>query len=357
MCTITLIILTTLVAEAHAGLQVLAKPSHQRVLNRFPTPQKPHLFHVLQQSIHQLPHQTLPYRHTSGSSIMPSVVTQAEKSAVPERAPDVMSKDGGTFDWLFMGVSDSTAPMDPDKLTVNAYDEAVGPCKVPDYCMFTDSSPKVCVSFLEDGSDNRCISIFEYSKTNKWRASMTQEPISEKYKERAIPGMNFPQLAPKCDAVPTNLLESSFSKDMWSSCEVKFKEYRYVSPKSSKFGSENTKVVGKSPFFINKPSLKEFRPEEISSQCDRFRDAIKSICDTCGSVAPSATAKDTLASKCAAIQGDSAELFTQTSPDALSVPSVALICLFVAISVSFAMLRLSRRTPTEAGTEEPFLPQ
>jgi hypothetical protein len=365
MCTIALKVIITLLMEAHAELRitplpdgsvdnttlhVLGMPGQQQVRYTLRAPQQP---------VHQMPsgpYQMFPYKHIRGSS---NVATQSQTS----------DKEGSkTFDWLFQGGGegnfkskeelDAVGSVDASKV-VNAFGESVQPCKVPDYCLFDKKSPKVCAHFLEDGSDDRCISIFEYSKANKWRKDWTQEPISEKYTERAIPGMNFPQIPVKCDAVPSAVLDSQFSLEMWSSCEIKYKEYKYVSPKSSQSGGEQSKVVNKSPFVIDKPSLKEINPADIASKCDRFRDAIRSICDVCSSVAGNDAAKAALSGKCDAIQGDGAPgeaLDAQTSSVAFGFSSFTLIGLFVGSLTTFAMLQFYRHTSkTATSAKEPFL--
>merc|ERR1719313_1581357 len=194
--------------------------------------------------------------------------------------PSVITK-AGNWDWLFLGAGEGNfanpleagqAIEDASKVK-NAFGEKVAPCKVPDYCLFSEKSPRICASFMADGSDNRCLSIFQFVKTNRWRRYWTSPSMGKAYEKqdnwmaqfegRAIPGLKFPDLNVKCDALPAAVLDSTFSSEMWNSCEIKFKEYKYVSSGSSKWSGAQTEVVNTSPFVIKKPSLGETRPEEI----------------------------------------------------------------------------------------------
>jgi len=361
-----IISLFALVVQAHAELKVMPfrhASLDNTTLNVLANPglgmTRSLRFNALQNPARQLPYQ-FAYKQTSGSSMLPNVITRAE--AAEKKYP------GGQFDWLFKGAGDGNFA-DPknagDQLqdaskVMNAFSEPIGSCKVPDYCLFTEKSPKVCVSFMADGSDNRCVSIFQFSKTNRWRRFWTTDSMGTEYTKkdnwmsefegRAIPGLKFDDLSVKCPSLPAAVLDSGFSKDMWNNCEIKFKEYKYVSPKSSKFSAEQSEVVNTSPFVIKKPSLGQGRrPEEIRNQCDQFRDAIEMICNQCASEAPTDGAKSAFVAKCDAIQGGPAapaEMISQV--ESFNFPFIALI----ALVGSSSMLFFFRRT---SPAEEAFL--
>merc|ERR1719428_2151306 len=105
----------------------------------------------------------------------------------------------------------------------------------------------------------------------------------------------------KCDALPADVLESEFSLETWRNCELQSRQYNYVSPTSSKSGTPSSVVTTKDQFMIDKPSLGEKQPEAMRQRCQRFRDVIEKMCNTCEGQASGDGAKSALSKKCEAI--------------------------------------------------------
>lgn len=86
-----------------------------------------------------------------------------------------------------------------------------------------------------------------------------------------------------CEAVPSAVLDSDYSKDMWENCEVSYSKYVYTKG---------------NPTF---PGGKEMLSDESSRRCMRFRQSIERVCEVCAGQAPNDGAKSTLSSMCEAV--------------------------------------------------------
>jgi len=161
-------------------------------------------------------------------------------------------------------------------------------------------------------------------------------------------------LIPKCDALPASVLESSYSLEMFANCGFEARDYKYVSEYSSRYrgpGADNSVKTKKDPFKIAKPSLKEDQPDLFSGRCERFRQIINGLCNTCSVQASGSTNKDALFAKCGKMDWTPDEMLAETSEDVTIVPAAGLIGFFVGSGAVLAMFR--RRASTSA--EQPLL--
>jgi hypothetical protein len=194
-------------------------------------------------------------------------------------------------------------------------------------------------------------------------------------------------LVPKCSALPQAVLGSQYTVETYTTCELEARQYKYVSP-FSKTPTESSYVTKNDPWFISKPSLNQKPIPKMSTKCERFRQVIDGICDTCAVQAKSPKVQEALQSQCKALQdtvptdidpragkwfpfqvvrrgmpwkAGEGRMFTRSAPDVIGVPTTALITaalitaallgLFMGVGVISAMHR--RRASTAA--HEPLL--
>jgi len=104
-------------------------------------------------------------------------------------------------------------------------------------------------------------------------------------------GIKLTEFHPKCVALPARVLDSQYSTDMLRGSDLPTRKYQYVSPTSSK-------SPGNIPGKYDTIQSVEY---VTSDRSRKVRDAVEKICDICGAQATSATAKETLRSKCDAV--------------------------------------------------------
>lgn len=136
-------------------------------------------------------------------------------------------------------------------------------------------------------------------------------------------------LVVKCDALPSDVLQSQFTLDTFRECELEAHEYASATS---------------------------------SQRCKKFHRAIDNICTTCSTQSLKVSAKDTLAGMCGAIT--TTEAFAKTSPDflrtfkaiesfTLSISILALMGFFLSSALTFGAVRCWRSTRKAA--PEPLL--
>jgi len=155
----------------------------------------------------------------------------------------------------------------------------------------------------------------------------------------------------KCDALPTEVLTSSFSLEMFRSCYLESKKYKYVSKVSSMYKADSTETTIKDQFKIDKPSLNEEQPNALSGKCFRFRAAIENICQSCSEQTNKAGGKQTLEGFCSAIEGTQG--MAEMAPDVLGLTTTFLVSLFAGSAITLVMSRFRRRVQT--ASEQPLL--
>lgn len=294
-------------------------------------------------------------------------------------------KDGGGAPGAAPTVNDT-----PELWETNVFGAKIEDCPAGDLatCKYGGEVNQICVGIgarqrqgsTDAGwlaaSDARSFVLSKPESAFQWNPSLMSECISVwDYTDET--GTDFgawlrygnSDIIPKCDAVPAAVLKSAYTVETYSTCEYEAREYKYVSPKSSKWKSDNSVVTKQDPFFLNKQSIGETGVPKSSNRCARFRKAIDSICEVCGVQAKGA-AQAGIQSQCDALKsmvpadqddrkgkwlpfkvfrrgmpwkmGEGKTLFTEDS----SYP--ALMSLFVASGLIFAALRMRRRTPTTA---------
>lgn len=222
--------------------------------------------------------------------------------------------------------------------TQNVFGAAVQNCGESE-CVYTGDSPEICVS-IENILIPQCISVWNLKEgVFKKRLASRQ-------------GMGNLEIIPQCGAMPSAVLQSEFSKEMWDSCYIESREYKYVSPSSSKYkgASGTSTVTNEDLFMIGKPSLGEERPKRLSAKCQRFRGVIESVCNMCGEQAADESSKGALGGMCEGLIGAPAEL-AETRPDVGS-GTVAVLTGLAAVS---ALVLAVRRRGASAVAQEPLL--
>lgn len=229
-------------------------------------------------------------------------------------------------------------------------------CSASQDCTYNADSPQICVGLaarIREGSD---VSLFFADAKSfelkppdgqfKWKPEMVGQcvPFFEFGSDSFIKGIRYGNndLVPKCSAIPSSVFLSEYSLDLWRNCGMEAKEYKYVSPASSKFKADATEVTKKDPFYIKKPSLGEDQPDMMSPKCARFRQGIERLALLCTDQAD--------ASQLSAMEGMKAAMDSaysiQTTNNVTGVAAVALVFFLVGSAVSFAMSR-QRRSATQ----------
>jgi len=177
------------------------------------------------------------------------------------------------------------------------------------------------------------------------------------------------EVVPKCDAMPAAVLKSEYTYQTYSTCEYEAREYKYVSPASSKYKSDNSVVTKQDPFFVNKKSVGEMGTPKVSTRCARFRKVVNELCDIC-TIQASGAGKQAITEQCSALKSTVPDdfddragkwlpfrVFKRGMPwkmtegkglfDVINAPpALALMGLFVASALIFTMLRVRSRAST-----------
>lgn len=262
----------------------------------------------------------------------------------------------------------------------NIYGEKLQKCSSSEDCDYNGpDSPSVCATDVtRDYSPPK--NSFKWQKnegTDAWKSSMTgkcvtiwdigtesgffgQQGIQWREKEQWYGtqyGFVPTDFLVKCDALPADVLTSKFSTDTFQQCYIESRQYKYVASESPAYKADNSYKTIKDTFKIDKPSLGETQPDNLSQKCFRFRAAIENICSACAGQTSKASGKDNLVSLCSAIQGtqlpSEMELIAETTPEVLSYTTTFLISLFAGSALVMAALRFRRGAPTAA--QEPLL--
>lgn len=144
-----------------------------------------------------------------------------------------------------------------------------------------------CMSLYEVGAENMIWT--KDSLAGKWTWIFPFKSgwsnIFRSFKKRITYG--FLDDVVVCDAVPSSVLDSEFSINMWNNCELEVREYDYAI--SAQYQTKS---------FIEK------RPN--SRRCQHFREAIVKVCSKCADQATDAKMTDALKAKCDAIGASAA---------------------------------------------------
>lgn len=160
--------------------------------------------------------------------------------------------------------TDNTAPK-------NVYGDNL----VPDYCGFSEDSPKICTIpkdlFVEQNP--KCASIFSLSAGSFAKANLYE-----------VGSVN----TVRCDAISSDVLDSQFSSNMWNDCDFTVREYPfeqlYVTKEETSYP-----MSAKGTWNLGRDTRK--------GRCVRFRQAMRMVIDACAKQAPSESAKSAILSK------------------------------------------------------------
>lgn len=164
-------------------------------------------------------------------------------------------------------------------------DEAQG------YCSYDPESPKLCA--VVKPFDYKFFGAARWGKVGARCVSVWELPTKEyakakgQYKVTSDSAFRFGKFRfeLQCSAFPMDVFTSDYTQQEWNNCDSYSKGYLLAVN-----GYQNLDVVN--------------REGEISTRCFRFRRAMNALCHTCFDQAPSASAKDALRKKCAALDGD-----------------------------------------------------
>jgi hypothetical protein len=293
-----------------------------------------------------------------------------------------------------------TAQDSPELWSTNVFGETIQSCPAVDgsgTCTYKEGVPQICVGIgpreregagdPTAGADAKTFLLTKPMEANLWNDALQGQCISI-WDYTSETGTDIgswlrfgnSDVIPKCDAMPAAVLKSEYTADTYSTCEYEARDYKYVSPASSKYkGRDNSVVTKKDPFFLDKPSIGEAGMPKASTRCARFRKVINEVCEICA-VQASGAGKTAIESQCAALKatvpaefadaderagkwlpfkvfkrgmpwkmGEGAGLFDVVN----APPTVALMGLFVASGLIFAKFRVRSRTSTIVA--QPFL--
>jgi hypothetical protein len=288
----------------------------------------------------------------------------------------------------------------PELWETNVFGESIQECPALDgsaTCTYKGNAPQICVGVgprVREGAkdpsgaaDARSFILEKPMEAYMWNPSFQAQCISIwEYTDETGTDIGAwfkwgnSDVIPKCDAMPAAVLKSEYTAEVYSTCEYEAREYKYVSPASSEYkGRDNSVVTKRDPFFLKKESIGESGIPKSSTRCARFRKVINDLCDTC-SMQASGAGKGAIESQCAALKSTVPAEFSDTDARAgrwlpfkvfrrgmpwkmtegkglfdvvNAPPTAALMGLFVAGGLIFAMFRIHSRTSTI--TVQPFL--
>jgi hypothetical protein len=225
----------------------------------------------------------------------------------------------------------------------NVFGGDLDQCSASEACTYTAESPQICVGLAPRVRQGQSTS-FELKAPEgqfQWKPEYIGQciPFAEFGSDSFMKGLRFgnQDLVPKCTAIPSSIFTSAFSLDLWQNCLMEAKEYKYVSPASSKFKSDSTETTKKDPFYIKKTG--EEQPDLMSPKCARFRQGIERLAMLCSDQGD--------ASQMANLNGMKASMNTKlfgTSPSNVTgVAAAGLVFFLVGSAVSFAMFSSRRR--------------
>eukprot|EP00746_Dinoflagellata_sp_MGD_P005913 gnl/MRDRNA2_/MRDRNA2_111460_c0_seq1.p1 gnl/MRDRNA2_/MRDRNA2_111460_c0~~gnl/MRDRNA2_/MRDRNA2_111460_c0_seq1.p1 ORF type:complete len:342 (-),score=52.79 gnl/MRDRNA2_/MRDRNA2_111460_c0_seq1:340-1305(-) len=204
---------------------------------------------------------------------------------------------------------------------MNIYDEPLQTCGNAklheEYCTYVTNSPMICISALPPGSESEITWNDQYISEELSIWDYASSPPMGNYYHR---GEKDFHLLLKCDALPSYVLESEFTFSNWNNCELNL----------------------------------DTDPNRDTGSCERFRDAIDRICQTCSQQTTSQSAQQALRSKCEALQLHAGE--SELAHSSSSVASISTAMLTFAgcsgiFSLIYRMLWLGGKT-SNAGDEQ-----
>lgn len=253
-----------------------------------------------------------------------------------------------------MGLRAEEAPAPAPAGPKNVYGESLKSCSSDLDCAYNEGAPQICVSLRarervgtegsfklvkgdekalaqwSDGWEAQCISIWDFTDET---VDGTWEGFAKWCK------FGSQEIVPKCSALPSNVLDSKYSVEMWRNCEITVRKYSYVDKKSPNWKPDTSEVTTKDTFKISKPSLGEETPELFSQKCARFRKVISGICNICelqegGSVGA-------LKSACTAIEGPVPAMMLAETQEGISTTAyiAGVIGFFVGSGIVLATFR------------------
>jgi hypothetical protein len=394
-------ILIACVAQVHAEVAPLHQADLDNVtlsvlMSRVPAYQKgPQSFGTPQQSRHvAMSPQWFP--HSFPTAQRSTLTAAAADQSAAEWIQTWKAKQAGGG-----GAAPFKAQDTPQLWETNVFGDDIKECPAMDgsglTCKYKGDAPQICVGVgarqrvgsTDEGwlaaSDARSFVLQKPMEAFLWNDGLLAECISI-WDYTGETGTDIgawfkygnSDIIPKCDAMPAAVLKSEYTVETYATCEYEAREYKYVSPASSKWSGDNSVVTKKDPFFLKKDSIGEEGIPKSSTRCARFRKVVNELCDIC-SVQASGKGKEAIDSQCAALKatvpdgaddragkwlpfkvfrrgmpwkmGEKKALFTSDVFDAPS--AAALMCIFMASGLIFAMVRFRRRTSTIA--VQPFL--
>jgi hypothetical protein len=267
------------------------------------------------------------------------------------------------------------------KESVNVFDAKITSCGAAgDQCSWDGNTREVCVSFLPYDQDKfwngmpgkeagkfegyrdpagewktvgKCVAVWELGIEsmvfgNKMWFPGFQTSLAtflRSFGKRLKYG--FVQDTPVCDALPSNILDSEFSKDMYQNCEIMYSTYEYKTRTDGKGGrtSSYDKTLKKGE---EVPPQIPFGTE--GGKCQRFRDAIEQICTSCAEQADTAPAGQALMAKCESI-GMATALATESSDGRIEQVIPFALALFMSAMLGLKVFRRLRK-PLQEEQEE-----
>lgn len=396
MCRVAVCIVLASVAQAHAELQVTPVQNSDldnTTLGFVMSNNRMSSFQQGPRSVFRTPQQ-LPMRNVpmyqQQAPLMRNTLTQAEGGGpASEWISNWKAKQAGG------GGATVSAKDSPELWATNVFGKTIENCPASDgsaTCTYKGDAPQICVgigprqregaSDPTAGADATTFLLTKPMEANMWNAGLLAQCISI-WDYTSETGTDIgswlrfgnSDVIPKCDAMPAAVLKSEYTAETYQTCEYQARDYKYVSPASSKYKADNSVVTNKDPFFVQKPSVGEAGIGKVSTRCARFRKVIDDICDICAVQAAGAD-KSAITTQCTALKSTVPadadaragkwlpfKVFKRGMPwkageggmfaIANAPPAVALMGLFVASALIFAKFRVRSRASTIVA--QPFL--
>jgi hypothetical protein len=184
----------------------------------------------------------------------------------------------------------------------NIYGETLRPCETKsqtfglqkNICSYSAASPKVCVSVVEK----------KYDEASDDSGERLNEKCLSVWNLGALPDMTDmwfgdSKFIVQCDALPAEALLSQYTKDEASN-QAKYRKYEWY--EWDKLGRKLWKTGDWTEQTVKGGEERSYWLGGAgASKGERFRDSVASICNQCSAKATSASAKEALESKCAAL--------------------------------------------------------